>query len=82
MLATRKTRKSAPAPLPVIDLGGWLMVIDESGAKPVWKRLERLPADSEVCVERALRKHGLKWAWVKNDLGERRPVNANPALHV
>ena len=72
-----KVAKSKPAPPPVIDLGGWLCLIDTSGPKPVWKKLERLDAAmGEACVARALAKHKLAGAWVRDDLGDKWWVSA------
>jgi hypothetical protein len=65
-----------PAPLPNIDLGGTVRIIDDSQGKPVWKTLARVFATKQNAV-RVLRKAGYSCGWLFDDLGGREFLSVN-----
>jgi hypothetical protein len=63
-------RKHSPKLNTVIDLGGWVAVIDDTGSKPVWKKLERIFATQEN-AKKVLSKNGYKDGWILSDNGDK-----------
>jgi hypothetical protein len=56
---------------PNIDLGGYVATIDDSGAKPVWRKVARIFA-TEANVRRVMAEHNLQTAWLLDDCGGKR----------
>lgn len=64
-----------PAPVPVIDLGARVCVIDDSKAgTPGWKPLARGVA-SQSWAKRVLSQHGFTSGWLIDDLGYKTFIN-------
>ena len=64
-----------PAPIPNIDLGGRVQIIDDSTTPPHWKTLARCFA-TDKHARAIARKHGLPGVWLLDDLGDRHYVSA------
>jgi hypothetical protein len=62
-----------PCPIPNIDLGGVVQVIDDSGAKPRWREVGRCVATLKN-AEEILRANGLRQGWLYDGF-ERRLVS-------
>jgi hypothetical protein len=65
-------RYGKPAPLPIIDLGGRLRVIDDSTDPPRWKTICNLAPASEANAIKEMKRRGLRAAWLFDDIGDKR----------
>lgn len=57
-------KRVKPTPVPVIDAGGAVKVIDESGPVPRWKTVDTVFPASEVKAQEVMKRHGLTTAWL------------------
>ncbi len=64
-----------PEKAPNIDCGGYVAVIDDSGDRPVWRRIVRIFA-TEANVRRVMAEHNLTGAWLLDDCGGKRYFTA------
>lgn len=67
--------KTKPAPAPNIDLGGQVAVIDFSTSPPRWKKVGPRIFATQANAKGIMRKHGLKSAWLIDDLGYKQLLN-------
>jgi hypothetical protein len=66
-----------PAPIPNIDLGGTVRIIETKNGKHVWNVLAKLKVASRVKAKEVARKHGLRVVWLFDDLGNRELLTVN-----
>lgn len=60
-----------PASLPIIDNGGTVRIIDDSGDTPKWKTLATIFPASEQKAKEVLRKHNLTGGWLFDGVEKR-----------